>query len=141
MKKYLSILVAVMLAAMSFTLTSCGDDDNEDEPENPEAASIIGRWNCTDVTMKSDFATEAGMQEGDFIQFNADGSCSYSEGGISYNAKYKKESNKVTIYDSNDPESFDIPVEYEIKSLTEKELVLFANLYIATWTGRFQRVN
>ena len=81
------------------------------------------------------------MQEGDFIQFNADGSCSYSEGGISYNAKYKKESNKVTIYDSNDPESFDIPVEYEIKSLTEKELVLFANLYIATWTGRFQRVN
>lgn len=35
MKKYLSILVAVMLAALSFTLTSCGDDD-EDEPDNPQ---------------------------------------------------------------------------------------------------------
>lgn len=31
MKKYLSILVAVMLAAMSFTLTSCGDDDEDEE--------------------------------------------------------------------------------------------------------------
>ena len=39
MKKYLSILVAVMLAAMAFTLTSCGDDD-DDEPSGSENGKL-----------------------------------------------------------------------------------------------------
>ena len=39
MKKYLSILIAVLFAATSATLTSCGDDDESDLPEVNQTAS------------------------------------------------------------------------------------------------------
>lgn len=35
MKKYLYSLMVVMFTAFSFALTSCGDDDDKDEPEIP----------------------------------------------------------------------------------------------------------
>lgn len=38
MKKYFNLLVAVMIAAFSLTLTACGDDDDDDN------SALIGTW-------------------------------------------------------------------------------------------------
>ena len=42
MKKYLTMMVAVMLAAMSLGLSACGDD--KDEPKGTNAKDLIGTW-------------------------------------------------------------------------------------------------
>lgn len=71
MKKYLNILVAVMLAAVSFGLTGCGSDD--DEPVSIDSKDLIGTWECdlvkAGVEAMSDFY-ESGEE---LMQFRADG--------------------------------------------------------------------
>ena len=39
MKKYLTMMVAVMLAAMSLGLSACGDD--KDEPDNSKSSDFV----------------------------------------------------------------------------------------------------
>lgn len=78
MKKYLSILVAVMLAALSFTLTSCGDDEpdpvpgtivdeddnggnnDNDDPNNPQEIEelLIGTWESVNDEVTSEYSED-----------------------------------------------------------------------------------
>lgn len=47
MKKYFNLLVVVMIAAFSLTLTSCGDDDDDNGP-------LVGTWECTEIDEDGD---------------------------------------------------------------------------------------
>lgn len=66
MKKYLYFLLVALFATMSFTLTSCGDDD--DEPTGSEKIEIIGTWKSTTVL------DEDGWTQTDYVQFKDGGS-------------------------------------------------------------------
>lgn len=47
MKKYLKLLFVALFATMSFSLVSCGDDDN-DEPA--ASSELVGTWDLTKET-------------------------------------------------------------------------------------------
>lgn len=79
MKKYFSILVAVMFAALSFTLTSCGDDDEKDEPTTGSNFTINGMAINTSAGASADesswnSSTGKGSLVIPFIIKNSDGS-------------------------------------------------------------------
>ena len=44
MKKYFSIIVAVLLAAMALSLASCSKDDDDDDDAPSGNSSIVGSW-------------------------------------------------------------------------------------------------
>lgn len=53
MKKYFSILAAILFCSMSFALTACGDDD-DDEPSNGGGSNTLTingeKYTCSDPT-------------------------------------------------------------------------------------------
>ena len=118
MKKYLSILVAVMLAALSFTLTSCGDDDEDDPQVNYDL--LIGTWEETTPLIVNSGETH-------YSKINADGSLvdvSLEDGEIEISySKWTRKGN--IIYSTSLEEGWeDITLEVEIKELTKTEMVL-----------------
>ena len=71
MKKYLSMMVAVMLAAMSLGLSACGDD--KDEPKGTNAKDLIGTWE-SDIVRDGVDGMEFFYESGEsLIQFRNDG--------------------------------------------------------------------
>lgn len=71
MKKYFSILTAVILAVLTMSLTACGDDN--DEPENTNPKALIGTWESVlaqDLIEAMDGIWESGEQ---LFQFRSDG--------------------------------------------------------------------
>lgn len=71
MKKYLTVMVAVMLAAMSLGLSACGDD--KDEPKGTNAKDLIGTWE-SDIVRDGVDAMEFFYESGEsLIQFRNDG--------------------------------------------------------------------
>ena len=69
MKKYLNLMVAVMLATICLGLGACGDDN--DEPDSGNAKDLIGTWE-NDLAKA---AVSTGWYETceSFIQFRKDG--------------------------------------------------------------------
>lgn len=63
MKKYLTLLFAALFAAMSFSLTSCGGDDDE-----PDTGNIVGTWKIVDG-----IADLIDCEQ--YYQFRNDGTC------------------------------------------------------------------
>lgn len=133
MKKYLSILVAVMLAAMSFTLTSCGDDD-EDEPDNPQenAELLIGTWELTASSMP-------GTSSKHYSKFSEDGillEVDIEDGVVEIErSKWSKKGDYIYAT-SMEPGFEDVTFMFTIKTLSNTELVV--SLYGITQT--FKRV-
>ncbi|MBO5541736.1 MAG: hypothetical protein J5980_12410 [Muribaculaceae bacterium] len=71
MKKYLTMMVAVMLAAMSLGLAACGDD--KDEPKGTNAKDLIGTWE-SDIVRDGVDGMEFFYESGEsLIQFRNDG--------------------------------------------------------------------
>lgn len=68
MKKYYFLLVAMMMAVMSVSLTACGDDNDE-----PEGGDIIGTWSCDTNKRIIDFLDEFYTGGESLCQFRADG--------------------------------------------------------------------
>lgn len=62
------------------------------------------------------------MQEGDWIEFKSNQTCSWRQEGKIVNGKYKVNNNILSIYDIDDIEY--IPCDYQIIELTAKNLVL-----------------
>lgn len=124
MKKYLSILVAVMLAALSFTLTSCGDDD-DDEPENTATAELlIGTWESVSDESASDYSEDG------IFRFEADGNFTQVHFGIGDNGEnevefgtWQKKGNSIYIT-LKDGIMAGETVEFKIVTLTKNELVV-----------------
>lgn len=79
MKKYLSILVAVMLAALSFTLTSCGDDDDDEPSVNAE---IVGTWENLTSQKYGAYSICQLRQDGTYIEYQ--GETEYADSEIVY---------------------------------------------------------
>ncbi len=72
MKKYLNVMVAVMLAAVSFSLSGCGSDD--DEPGgSSDGKELIGTWECDLVKAGVEAMSEFYESGEELIQFRADG--------------------------------------------------------------------
>lgn len=71
MKKYLTMMVAVMLVTMSLGLSACGDD--KDEPKGTNAKDLIGTWE-SDIVRDGVDAMEFFYESGEsLIQFRNDG--------------------------------------------------------------------
>lgn len=137
LKKYYSILVAVILASLSLTLTSCSDDD-EDEDAPSMTSSLVGKWICTDASISSPFETEGLLGKGDYMEFYENGTCKWSEQGFVITAKYKYQNNKISISDISDGS---LPLTYDVKRLSDKELVLFVDITILQATLTFSRAS
>ena len=136
MKKYFSILIAVLLASLSFSLTSCGDDD--DEPGIENGATIIGKWILKDVNIKTQFPDiENEFVIGDWIEFKTNGTVEWTEKGVKLSGKYTYEDNEIFISDVSDGET--IPFIYNVTKLTGSELVFNADLIIVKATYTLQR--
>ena len=117
MKKYFSILIAVLLASLSFSLTSCGDDD--DEPGIENGATIIGKWILKDVNIKTQFPDiESEFVIGDCIEFKTNGTVEWTEKGVKLSGKYTYEDNEIFISDVSDGET--IPFIYNVILLSDK---------------------
>lgn len=124
MKKYLSILVAVMLAALSFTLTSCGDDD-EDEPANSaDAELLIGTWESINDESTSDYSEDG------IFRFEANGNYTQVHFGTGDNGEnvvefgtWQKKGNSIYIT-LKDGILADVTMEFKIVTLNENELVI-----------------
>lgn len=64
MKKYLYLLFVALFATMSFSLTSCGDDDDEPNGGN---GNIVGTWKVETMKMSDDW------WQVDYVRFNDNG--------------------------------------------------------------------
>ena len=136
MKKYFFFLFAVLLASLSFSLTSCGDDD--DEPGIENGATIIGKWILKDVNIKTQFPDiENEFVIGDWIEFKTNGTVEWTEKGVKLSGKYTYEDNEIFISDVSDGET--IPFIYNVTKLTGSELVFNADLMIVKATYTLQR--
>lgn len=144
MKKYLSILVAVMLAALSFTLTSCGDDEpdpvpgtiideddnggnnDNDDPNNPQEIEelLIGTWESVNDEVTSEYSEDG------IFRFEANGNYTQVHFGTGDNGEnvvefgtWRKKGNSIYIT-LKDGILAGVTIEFEIVTLTENELVV-----------------
>ncbi len=69
MKKQLFLLVAMLLAVMSISLTACGDDN--DEPGS--GGDIVGTWECDISRTLIDEMSDMYKSGDQLIQFRSDG--------------------------------------------------------------------
>ena len=124
MTKYFKLLMVAIFATMSFAFTSCGNDD---EPDDPSNESLVGTWERT-TNIDDDWWQK------DYIQFKADGTSisitdvhfmGESDVSVEY-GKWTKNGNKLTVMADN-PSDDAIDIDNgTIKKLTKTELLLSA---------------
>lgn len=127
--KKLFFCAAALLAAISFA--ACSDNDEPNLPITSE--SIVGTWQAThaqgwetDESEKDSWSDDYPDKDGYYwtLAFDKNGSCvetDYETGEEPYSEHYTYSiaGNKLTLKDSDYSET------YEIKKLTESQLVLF----------------
>lgn len=121
MKKYLSILVAVMLAALSFTLTSCGDDDENEPGETTDNTELlIGTWKETTPSVQQMGYTHYSKISNDGIIIDV--TIEDDEVEIGRSTWTLKDN---TIYATSlEPELEDLTFEFKILKLSQTELIM-----------------
>ena len=117
MAKYLKLFMVALFATLTFTLTSCGDDDDE-----PSVGNIVGTWkNSGGASL--DFGIIS------YIQFSTDGK--YVEVDIDEDeidvikGTWKLDGNHLNMITYNDFD-MEIPSTHTIKKLTDKELIVIS---------------
>ena len=117
MAKYLKLFMVALFAALTFTITSCGDDDDE-----PSVGNIVGTWkNSGGASL--DFGIIS------YIQFSTDGK--YVEVDIDEDeidvikGTWKLDGNHLNMITYNDFD-MEIPSTHTIKKLTDKELIVIS---------------
>ncbi len=93
-KKYFNLIFsALFLAAMSFVMTACGDDD--DEPENPGNSTtnseLVGKW---DIDVTTTAYTTSIPEAQDYYN--------HEETEYGNGAYWEFTASKVTVHDPND---------------------------------------
>lgn len=119
MKKLFCNLFVVLIALASFSLVSCGDDDNnlEDDVIN---ASIVGTWEVTYLTIDCPFETDSNVQIGDRLTFYSNGT--YKDPVEMGRWEIKE---KTLILDSEASEGeVSVPLHIQITKLTAEDLHL-----------------
>ena len=114
---YFSIMMlAMMVAALSFTSCGGGDDDETDG-----SASIVGVWECisSDYGEWEDYL-DGNTEVGDLLQINSNGT--YSIIGNGNDSGTWKQNGKSLSLKSND--SYSVQVTYTITQLTPTNLSL-----------------
>ena len=111
MKKFSYFLTVMLLALVSFGVTSCGDDKDE-----PKSNDLVGTWQCKAVT--DDAAIE------NLVQFTKDGKWNSveivtDEIGVSVEVEkgtYTVSGNKINVSYTEDGKTVTESVTFEVKS-------------------------
>ena len=123
MTKYLKLFMVALFATLTFTLTSCGDDD---EPSS--AGNIVGTWKSIGGMNEEFDITQ-------YIQFNTNGSyieVNIDEDGVeTLHGKWKQNGEKVTVSGSDV-----ISMTATIVKITSSELVLNT-----LWEQKYKKVS
>ena len=127
------MMLAMMVAALSFT--ACGGADDEEVDNN----SIVGVWECTSMDYSNvfgddEYEDEEELKVGERLTIKSDGT--YSEPNDS--GRWSLHGNQLTCI-SND--EYSIPAVYIVSKLTSKELVLTIDYGIFKATIKFKRVS
>lgn len=93
--------------------------------DGAETGGIVGKWYATYVEVSSVFEVEDGMIVGDWMVFNADNTCTWTERGVKLNAQYEIKDNTLSLF--NGPDGY-LPYSYDIVKLTSTELVLTTDM-------------
>lgn len=115
MAKYLKLFMVALFAALTFTLTSCGDDDE------PSVGNIVGTWKLT-----AGLSADYGITQ--YVQFRADGTATEvdidEDGTDVMNGTWKLEGNLLTLINHDEEWDMDIPTVSTVEKVTNSELVL-----------------
>lgn len=68
----------VVMACCSFSLVSCGDD--EEDILDTAGQAIVGTWEVVEFEVVSQYSVEADFKKGDKLEFKADGTVSSPSG-------------------------------------------------------------
>jgi len=141
MKKIYStvMMLAMMVAALSFT--ACGSDD--DDVDNGGDASIVGVWECTGIDVDAQYSEmidDSSLHIGERVNFKSDGTYSTNEDRGTWSQKGNKLiiNGEVSLGESS---STAVPFEYTITKLSSTELAFYIDLVIVKATYRFKRVS
>ena len=124
MKKLHSIMMLLALMVAAFSFTACSDDDDNDNKGSVDA-SIVGRWKLIATDVDPEEALEQGFVATDdlsIMDFNANGDYSgYSEyGDETESGSWRIDGNRLYATPSAAP----IPFSYTILLLNETTLRL-----------------
>ena len=127
------MMLALMVAALSFT--ACGGDDDDEGDNN----SIVGVWECTSMDYSNvfgddEYEDEEELKVGERLIIKSDGT--YSEPNDS--GRWSLNGNQLTCI-SND--EYSIPALFIVSKLTSKELVLTLDYGLFKGTIKFKRVS
>ena len=113
MKKYLYLLFVALFATMSFSLVSCGDDDDEPNVKN---GNIVGTWKVETMKIDNDW------WQVDYVRFKENGTYE-SVAVVSFmgNIDTEKDSGRWSI--DGDKITMDGQTA-TIKQLNDKKMVL-----------------
>lgn len=97
--KTFKILVALVMAVVCVSLSSCSKDDNEDKPVI-EQANLIGKWQSTwqkthEIVNGKEVVTSDEAYTNGSWEFKADGTC--IDGGNNEISHWTLKDNKLTI--------------------------------------------
>lgn len=109
--------MVALFATLTFTLTSCGDDNDE-----PSVGNIVGTWKITEGLV-----SEIGFDQ--YLQFRSDGTATEvdidMEGNFEVmNGPWKLEGNTLTLINHDDELDIDIPTIATVNKVTNSELVI-----------------
>ena len=128
------MMLAMMVAALSFT--ACGGDDDDVDNGGGEA-SIVGMWECTHFDADTDYPEmfESTIHVGTRVCFQPGGTY-YTDYGETGSWSLKGNTLTVTVDDD-----FRIPCDYTVSKLTETALEFSIDLGILKANYRFKRVS
>lgn len=98
MKHFFKPTLSLLIGAMSFMVSSCGDDNDKDSviPDEPSTSAIVGKWQKYG-RVEADGSLSGGDPDEYWI-FNSDGSFINEDSGeITTSGTYSIEGNKLTI--------------------------------------------
>ena len=102
MKKIYSILMLAMMAMCVFTLSSCGDDDNEFSSK-----SVIGTWRWTDPEDEGDWLQYTFKKDNTFIyREHEDGEEDYVEHGTYTLDIHAGRNRAILVWEDEEKETF-----------------------------------
>lgn len=132
MKKFLTFWFMAILMVIPMSLTSCGDDDDKDEPgtetpvTNVTAENLTGTWRCTSSYYEDPDGKEVNEDVGTLIYLNADGSMKSTDAeGYSETGTWSVKKGILTII-YNDEGEASYPVNYTITECSANKLTFTA---------------
>ena len=127
MKKYLRILLLAVIAVCSFTIVSCGDDD-DDKNKAGEITEMYGLWVC--ITSEDSWQGYIAKDQfvGEELTINSDGTYTSTAESFGYTGKWSVSGNSFvakTSYGKSITATFSVSGNYMTLSGKTNEGVTF----------------